>query len=65
VPFYTTKAAGKGLGLGLAISSSIIQAMDGQLTAYNHTGGGAEFMVRLPLVRNETVDAEGGTFVNA
>jgi two-component system, NtrC family, C4-dicarboxylate transport sensor histidine kinase DctB len=65
VPFYTTKAAGKGLGLGLAISSSIIQAMDGQLTAYNHTGGGAEFMVRLPVARNETVNDDGGKLVNA
>jgi two-component system C4-dicarboxylate transport sensor histidine kinase DctB len=48
-PFYTTKASGKGLGLGLAISSSIVQAMNGQLTARNHEGGGAEFIVRLPL----------------
>jgi two-component system, NtrC family, C4-dicarboxylate transport sensor histidine kinase DctB len=65
VPFYTTKAAGKGLGLGLAISSSIVQAMDGQLTAYNHTGGGAEFMVRLPVARNEIADQDGGKLVNA
>lgn len=65
VPFYTTKAAGKGLGLGLAISSSIIQAMNGQLTAYNHTGGGAEFMIRLPVTRNESAKEEGGKLVNA
>ncbi|HJV88087.1 MAG TPA: ATP-binding protein [Noviherbaspirillum sp.] len=48
-PFYTTKPSGKGLGLGLAISSSIVQAMNGQLTAYNHPEGGAEFAMRLPL----------------
>ncbi|MFC3107045.1 ATP-binding protein [Undibacterium arcticum] len=48
-PFFTTKPCGKGLGLGLAISSSIVQAMNGQLTAHNHAGGGAEFVVRLPL----------------
>ncbi|CAN5165331.1 ATP-binding protein [soil metagenome] len=48
-PFFTTKPSGKGLGLGLAISSSIVQAMDGQLTAHNHVEGGAEFVVRLPL----------------
>jgi two-component system C4-dicarboxylate transport sensor histidine kinase DctB len=47
-PFFTTKPCGKGLGLGLAISSSIVQAMNGQLTAHNRAGG-AEFMVRLPL----------------
>ena len=50
-PFFTTKPSGKGLGLGLAISSSIIQAMDGQLSAHNHVEGGAEFVVRLPLIR--------------
>ena len=49
-PFFTTKSSGKGLGLGLAISSSIIQAMNGQLTANNHADGGAEFVVRLPLL---------------
>jgi two-component system C4-dicarboxylate transport sensor histidine kinase DctB len=47
-PFFTTKPCGKGLGLGLAISSSIVQAMNGQLTAHNRAGG-AEFVVRLPL----------------
>lgn len=48
-PFFTTKSSSRGLGLGLAISSSIVQAMDGQLTAHNHEQGGAEFIVRLPL----------------
>jgi two-component system C4-dicarboxylate transport sensor histidine kinase DctB len=48
-PFFTTKPSGKGLGLGLAISSSIVQAMNGRLTADNHGEGGAEFVLRLPL----------------
>ncbi|WP_334186385.1 sensor histidine kinase [Noviherbaspirillum sp.] len=48
-PFFTTKPSGKGLGLGLAISSSIVQAMNGQLIARNLPDGGAEFLVRLPL----------------
>jgi two-component system C4-dicarboxylate transport sensor histidine kinase DctB len=48
-PFYTTKASGRGLGLGLAISSSIVQAMNGQLSAQNHPDGGAEFTLSLPL----------------
>ncbi|WP_050466987.1 sensor histidine kinase [Herbaspirillum chlorophenolicum] len=51
-PFFTTKSSSKGLGLGLAISSSIVQAMNGQLTAHNHEQGGAEFIVRLPLQKN-------------
>jgi two-component system C4-dicarboxylate transport sensor histidine kinase DctB len=49
-PFYTTKPSGKGLGLGLAISSSIIQAMNGHLSGHNRPGGGAVFEVRLPLL---------------
>lgn len=57
-PFYTTKASGKGLGLGLAISSSIVQAMNGQLTAQNHEDGGAEFVVRLPVVVAETLGTD-------
>ncbi|TQK13172.1 two-component system C4-dicarboxylate transport sensor histidine kinase DctB [Herbaspirillum sp. SJZ130] len=51
-PFFTTKSSSKGLGLGLAISSSIVQAMNGQLAAHNHEQGGAEFIVRLPLQNN-------------
>jgi two-component system, NtrC family, C4-dicarboxylate transport sensor histidine kinase DctB len=47
--FFTTKPSGKGLGLGLAISSSIVQAMNGQLSAQNLPEGGAEFTIRLPL----------------
>ncbi|MBA5686585.1 ATP-binding protein [Rugamonas apoptosis] len=49
-PFFTTKPSGKGLGLGLAISSSIVQAMNGQLTARNLPDGGARFELRLPLL---------------
>ncbi|SFL69485.1 sensor histidine kinase [Rugamonas rubra] len=48
-PFFTTKPSGKGLGLGLAISSSIVQAMNGRLSAHNPAGGGARFELRLPL----------------
>ncbi|NEX59478.1 sensor histidine kinase [Noviherbaspirillum sp. 17J57-3] len=46
-PFYTTKPSGKGLGLGLAISSSIIHAMNGELAAENLPAGGACFTIRL------------------
>lgn len=52
-PFFTTKPSGKGLGLGLAISSSIVQAMNGQLEGSNRPGGGAQFEVRLPLPGRE------------
>ncbi|WP_332876104.1 sensor histidine kinase [Massilia sp. S19_KUP03_FR1] len=51
-PFYTTKPSGKGLGLGLAISSSIIQAMNGTLAGHNQPVGGAVFEIRIPILEN-------------
>jgi C4-dicarboxylate-specific signal transduction histidine kinase len=46
-PFYTTKAG--GLGLGLAISHSIIAAHGGRLWAANRSDRGAAFHFTLPL----------------
>lgn len=46
-PFYTTKPAGKGLGLGLAISLAIVRSFGGELSAANAPDGGAEFLVTL------------------
>ncbi|MEO0990396.1 MAG: ATP-binding protein [Pseudomonadota bacterium] len=47
-PFYTTKAPGEGVGLGLAISSGIVAGMGGRLTARNGESGGAVLEVQLP-----------------
>ncbi|AVI61833.1 sensor histidine kinase [Halomonas sp. GFAJ-1] len=47
-PFFTTKAPGSGLGLGLSISSRIMDDLGGKLQASNHTTGGACFTVTLP-----------------
>jgi C4-dicarboxylate-specific signal transduction histidine kinase len=48
-PFFTTK--GEGLGVGLSISRSIVEAHDGRIWAENDPDGGAIFRVRLPLDR--------------
>jgi two-component system C4-dicarboxylate transport sensor histidine kinase DctB len=48
--FYTTKPAGQGLGLGLALSSEVIGEMGGELSVRNHPQGGAEFCIVLPAV---------------
>ncbi|MCL7931437.1 ATP-binding protein [Halomonas sp. ATCHA] len=48
-PFFTTKAPGSGLGLGLSISSRIMEDLGGKLYAYNRDEGGAEFSLTLPL----------------
>lgn len=47
-PFFTTKEAGKGTGLGLAVSLNLAQGMGGRLGAENMPGGGARFTVHLP-----------------
>jgi two-component system phosphate regulon sensor histidine kinase PhoR len=38
-----------GTGLGLAIVKHLVHVMDGEVTADNRSGGGAEFSVKLPL----------------
>lgn len=48
-PFYTTKAVGKGTGLGLYISYGLAQDLGGNLTAENHLAGGAIFTLTLPV----------------
>jgi C4-dicarboxylate-specific signal transduction histidine kinase len=45
--FMTTKD--KGMGIGLAVSRSIVEAHGGQLWAENNKTGGAIFNVTLPL----------------
>lgn len=48
-PFFTTKAPGKGLGLGLSISSRIMEDLGGRLEACNLPMGGARFSIILPM----------------
>ncbi len=57
-PFYTTKQPGDGVGLGLAISSGIVNDLGGRLTARNAPGGGAVFEVVLPAMDAAVAAAE-------
>ena len=46
-PFFTTK--GTGLGMGLAVCSSIIKDHSGRIWAENNPDGGATFFIELPI----------------
>ncbi|NJD90259.1 MAG: PAS domain-containing protein [Geobacter sp.] len=48
-PFFTTKAVGKNVGLGLAVSYNIIKRHGGEIFVESKVGKGSKFIVRLPL----------------
>jgi signal transduction histidine kinase len=54
-PFLTTKETGRGVGLGLAISRSILERHNGDIEVQSEAGRGTTFTVTLPW------EAETGT----
>ncbi|TLX76885.1 DUF4154 domain-containing protein [Labilibacter sediminis] len=48
-PFFTTKEVGKGVGLGLAITFSIIKEHNGTIEVKSEEKRGSEFIISLPL----------------
>lgn len=49
VPFFTTKPAGEGTGLGLFLSYQIVQSHRGEIRVHSEPGAGATFEVWLPI----------------
>ena len=49
-PFFSSKA--EGMGMGLSIARTIIEAHDGQIWAKNRDHGGASVRIRIPLVED-------------
>lgn len=50
-PFFTSKATGQGMGLGLSIVESIMNSLNGQIKVYNNEKGGATFRLELPIIK--------------
>jgi len=62
-PFYTTKSAAKGTGLGLAVCHGIVTAVDGSIAATSRSGEGTCFDIELPRTRDAaTIDRKSGEF---
>jgi len=49
-PFFTTKPAGSGTGLGLSLSYDIVKAHGGEIKVESKEGEGSQFIIKLPLI---------------
>ncbi len=53
-PFFSTKATGRGVGLGLAMAYGMVRAHHGDISCTSQPGAGATFQVLLPVAAGAT-----------
>jgi signal transduction histidine kinase len=54
-PFYTTKEVGEGTGLGLSVTYSLVQSMNGTISVESKKNVGPCFQIELPFDSNPEV----------
>ena len=57
-PYFTTKGAGKGTGMGLAIAHGIISEYGGTITVESKIGKGSTFHVYFPVVHEDALQED-------
>jgi len=62
-PFLTTKETGRGVGLGLAISRSILERHNGNIEVQSEVGRGTTFTVTLPW--DESIESPSANEITA
>ena len=57
-PFFTTKPVGKGTGIGLAITRSIVDRHHGEIKVSSTEGEGTTFQITIPIEQSGIEDGE-------